>query len=50
MNKIRLHIYGRYLGDIKVIHDVLEESGEYDLTYQYFDIGKEVSLLLMWIM
>ena len=40
MNKIRLHIYGRYLGDIKVIHDVLEESGEYDLTYQYFDIGK----------
>jgi hypothetical protein len=40
MNKIKLHIYGKYMGDIKVIHDVLEESNEYNMTYQYIDIGK----------
>ena len=40
MNKIKLHIYGKYMGDIKVIHDVLEESNEYDMTYQYIDTGK----------
>lgn len=40
MNKLKLHIYGKYMGDIKVIHDVLEESSEYDMTYQYIDIGK----------
>jgi len=40
MNKPKLHIYAKYMGDIKVIHDVLEESNEYDLTYQYIDIGK----------
>jgi len=42
MNKIKLHIYGKYMGDIKVIHDVLEESNEYDLTYQFIDIKKGV--------
>lgn len=40
MSKARLHIYGKYMGDIKVIHDVLEESNEYDMTYQYIDTGK----------
>jgi len=39
MNKPKLHIYGKYMGDIKVIHDVLEESNEYVLTYQYIDTG-----------
>jgi len=40
MKKLRLHIYGKYMGDIKVIHDVLEESDKYDLTYHYIDVGK----------
>jgi len=39
VDKIRLHIYAKYMGDVKVIHDVLKESDEYDLTYQYTDIG-----------
>lgn len=40
MDRIKLHVYGKYMGDIKIIHDVLEESNEYDLTYQYTDTGK----------
>lgn len=40
MSKARLHIYGKYMGDIKVIHDALEESNEYEMTYQYIDTGK----------
>lgn len=40
MSKVKLHIYGKYLGDIKVIHDVLAESNEYDLTYEYIDTRK----------
>lgn len=39
-SKVKLHIYGKYMGDLTVIHSVLDESNEYDLTYEYMDTGK----------
>lgn len=37
MAKPRLHIYGNYMGDIKVTRDVLKESNEYNVTHEYYE-------------